>query len=597
MMFYNIEMRNWITLGACGFVFLNFMTAAETRWIRIASSNFDMYTTAGERSARATLQYFEQVRSFFAQTMPHPLEESVRVRIVAFNSLKEYEPYRLNEFATAYYHSTADHDYIVMSHTGAETFPTAIHEYVHLVVQHSKLKFPPWLNEGIAELYSTLKPMGDKILVGSLIAGRHQALLQDKWVPLATIMAAGHDSPYYNEKNKAGNLYNEGWALTHMLALSPEYRPKFSEILRSISGGTPSADALEQIYSKPMNKIENDLLVYLRGGRFQGVLIPAKLEKIGDDLDAEPADVFDLRLLLADVADRPSREDATRKAFEELAAQNPNRAEVYIALAYLDWRQKRSSDALEHFAKAFELGSRNPRMLWDYGRMTESADAAKSIEALRELLRLEPERLDVHLELASMQLRSHAPKEALQSLVPVKKVTPEDAPRVLTLLAYANLEAGDRVMARNAAEQLKKVSTTIEERSQADRILQFIEAARSNTAKPVLAFEESDDLPGLNRRDAAPEALRPVVRRPSLTGKFVDLECEEHAKVVIETAEGKKFFLIEDPSKLLVNGKSGETMDLSCGPQKPVQIRIEYDPPGLNRPGIDGVVRVIRFDQ
>jgi tetratricopeptide (TPR) repeat protein len=307
--------------------------------------------------------------------------------------------------------------------------------------------------------------------------------------------------------------------------------------------------------------------------------------------------VFDLRLLLADVADRPSREDATRKAFEELAAQNPNRAEVYIALAYLDWRQKRSSDALEHFAKAFELGSRNPRMLWDYGRMTESADAAKSIEALRELLRLEPERLDVRLELASMQLRSHAPKEALQSLVPVKKVTPEDAPRVLTLLAYANLEAGDRVMARNAAEQLKKVSTTIEERSQADRILQFIEAARSNTAKPVLAFEESDDLPGLNRRDAAPEALRPVVRRPSLTGKFVDLECEEHAKVVIETAEGKKFFLIEDPSKLLVNGKSGETMDLSCGPQKPVQIRIEYDPPGLNRPGIDGVVRVIRFDQ
>jgi hypothetical protein len=52
-----------------------------------------------------------------------------------------------------------------------------------------------------------------------------------------------------------------------------------------------------------------------------------------------------------------------------------------------------------------------------------------------------------------------------------------------------------------------------------------------------------------------------------------------------------------DPTKLLVNGKSGETMNLSCGSQKPVQIRIEYDPPGLNRPGIDGVVRVIRFDQ
>jgi tetratricopeptide (TPR) repeat protein len=590
-------MRNWIRLGGCGFAFLNLMAAAETRWIRIASANFDMYTTAGERSAKATLQYFEQVRSFFAQTMPHSLEESVRVRIVAFNSVKEYEPYRLNEFATAYYHATADHDYIVMSHTGAETFPTAIHEYVHLVVQHSKLKLPPWLNEGIAELYSTLRPMGDKIMVGSLIAGRHQALLLDKWVPLATIMAAGHDSPYYNEKNKAGSLYNEGWALTHMLALSPDYRPKFSQVLQSISGGTPSADALEQIYGKPLSKIENDLRAYLRGGQFQGLLIPAKLEKIGDDLDAEPADVFDVRLLLAEVGDRPSKEDATRKAFEELISQNPNRAEAYIDLAYLDWKEKRSRDAREHFAKAFELGSRNPRMLWDYGRMTESADAAKSIEALGELHKLEPDRLDVRMELASMQLRSHAAKEALQTLVPVKKVTPEDAPRLLTLLAYASLEAGDPVRARNAADQLKKVSTNIEERNQADRILQFIEASRSNSAKPVLAFEESDVRPGLSHRNVAPEAAPPVVRRPSLSGSFVELQCGEHAKVVMETAEGKKHFLIEDPTKLLVNGKSGETMDLSCGPQKPVQIRIEYDPPGSNRPGIDGVVRVIRFTQ
>ena len=70
--------------------------------------------------------------------------------------------------------------------------------------------------------------MGVKVIVGNLIAGRLQALYREKWVPLAVILGAGHDSPYYNEKNKAGSLYNEGWALVHMLALNQEYRPKFN---------------------------------------------------------------------------------------------------------------------------------------------------------------------------------------------------------------------------------------------------------------------------------------------------------------------------------------------------------------------------------
>ena len=79
-------------------------------------------------------------------------------------------------------------------------------------------------------------------------------------------------------------------------------------------------------------------------------------------------------------------------------------------------------------------------------------------------------------------------------------------------------------------------------------------------------------------------------------GKFVELQCGAQATVVLETLEGKKLLIIDDPTKLLVNGKSGETRDLSCGPQKPVQVRIEYDPSGPNHPGIAGLVRALYFD-
>ena len=573
---------------------------AETRWIKIATPHFEMYTSAGERSALDTLRYFEQVRSFFSQNLPHPLEETGPVRIVAFSSEKEYQPYRPNEFAIAFYHETARHEYIVMSHTGAETFPIATHEYVHLVVRHSNLNFPPWLNEGLAELYSTIRPMGDKILVGSLVPGRFQALLQEKWTPLAVIMAAGHDSPYYNEKNKAGSLYNEGWALTHMLSLSPEYRVKFPQVMQSISDGTPSADALEKAYGKPFHELEMNLVTYLHGGRFQGALIPARLEKVRDDLHAETADQFDVKLLLTEIGQRNGGPDATRKVLEQLIAENPKRSEPYVDLADLEWRQRNMEQARANFGKAFDLGDRSPRLLWDYGRMINSVDAARSSQVFVELLKLQPDRLEVRMELASAQLRSHAAKDALQTLAPVKKVTPENAPRLLALIAYANLDAGDLNQATAAANQLKTVSTSAADRERADQILKFIAGSHQGSGAPAPAapaFQDSDGRPTLAHRAAEAEPVRTMVRRPSFTGNFAELQCAAQATVVIETAEGKKVLLIEDPAKLLVNGKSGETVDLTCGPQKPVPIRVEYDPAGPNRPGIDGVVRGIHFEQ
>jgi hypothetical protein len=150
--------------------------SGEPRWIHIHSTNFEIYSSASEGSTRETLRYFEQVRTFFLQATGRSVSKPVPIYIIAFGSEKEYLPFRPNEFAAAFYHGGAERDYIVLSHSSSETFPVATHEYVHLVVQHAGLNFPPWLNEGTAELYSTLKPLGDKVIVGNLIPGRLQAL-------------------------------------------------------------------------------------------------------------------------------------------------------------------------------------------------------------------------------------------------------------------------------------------------------------------------------------------------------------------------------------------------------------------------------------
>src|ERR1043166_5635823 len=137
------------------------LTAADA-WIRLTTPHFEMYTTAGENKGREAILYFEEVRSFFLQASPSKNLPDLPVRIVAFRGEKEYKPYRINEFALAFYTGNQDRDYIVMQDISSEHYPAAIHEYAHLIINHSGLKLPIWMNEGWAELYSTLRPMGNK---------------------------------------------------------------------------------------------------------------------------------------------------------------------------------------------------------------------------------------------------------------------------------------------------------------------------------------------------------------------------------------------------------------------------------------------------
>jgi hypothetical protein len=41
-------------------------TAAE-QWLKLTSSHFELYTTAGEKKGREAILYFEQVRDFFGR--------------------------------------------------------------------------------------------------------------------------------------------------------------------------------------------------------------------------------------------------------------------------------------------------------------------------------------------------------------------------------------------------------------------------------------------------------------------------------------------------------------------------------------------------
>src|ERR1022692_720718 len=176
------------------------------RWLKIKSPNFELFTTAGERNGREVARHFEQVRAFFLDAMGLGLKSGPPVRIVVFRSDKG------SRLPSAFYLGTDDHDYIIMKGASGENFPVAVHEYTHLLLKHSGMRPPVWFNEGLAEFYSNLKPVGGKVEVGGIIMPHYTLLRQsqwidlpallavEQWIDLPALLAVEQDSPLYNVK-------------------------------------------------------------------------------------------------------------------------------------------------------------------------------------------------------------------------------------------------------------------------------------------------------------------------------------------------------------------------------------------------------------
>ena len=114
--------------------------SAEEHWVKVTSPHFELFTSSGPKRGREAILYFEQVRQFFLQASPSKQVPEFPVRIVAFRTENQYKPYRISETAFAYYTGSESRDYIVMQNISAESYPVAIHEYMHLILRHTKLK-------------------------------------------------------------------------------------------------------------------------------------------------------------------------------------------------------------------------------------------------------------------------------------------------------------------------------------------------------------------------------------------------------------------------------------------------------------------------
>ncbi|MBI5087162.1 MAG: hypothetical protein HZB13_21505 [Acidobacteria bacterium] len=263
--------------------------AAEPDWIRVSTSNLELLTTGEAASAAEAVVELESLRSTF-RLLPSRLPlAGTQVRIVAFSSEREYEPYRMNSFSPAYFVDGPGRLTIVLGRLAKENFPSLRHEYVHSLIRMRGWNLPLWLEEGLAEHFAGVS--------GETARMRSKRLTRGGLLALEALAAATRDSDSYTLREDALRFYGQSWALVDLLLTHPGYRGAAYEYIDRCAAGADCVGLMPVVFARSTADIERDLRDHvqrLRAGRLD--------DSPGDSIvETAPASGLEVKAALSEI--------------------------------------------------------------------------------------------------------------------------------------------------------------------------------------------------------------------------------------------------------------------------------------------------------
>jgi tetratricopeptide (TPR) repeat protein len=305
--------------------------AAPAEWVRVDSRNFIVYGSSGEGRAREVAAEFERFREALARVIPNAATPgAVPTTVVIFDSQRSFEAYRPRFNGkpislSGYFFSSEDANVVAFADVDrAESLRTIFHEYVHLVIVNTFHGTPTWLNEGLAEYYSTFRVEdgGRRALLGGPIPSHLQFLSRTRLMPLEELLAVTRESAAYNEGNRRSLFYAQSWALVHMLMSGPDNRSAdVNEYVRLVESNTPSIDAWKTVFGD--EKIIAALGRYVNEDVMRGTLFRFDRDIPRATSDLRAVSDADAAAMLADLLRRVAPYAEASASFEKAIGMTP----------------------------------------------------------------------------------------------------------------------------------------------------------------------------------------------------------------------------------------------------------------------------------
>jgi tetratricopeptide (TPR) repeat protein len=514
----------------------------KDEWIEVRSASFTLYSNAGARNTTRIGADLERLRAALSQLMPGlALSSPYPTSIFVFDSAYSFKPYQRifqgKSLEVGGYFMSRELGNFVAIDGNPKGDGTAIiyHEYLHYVLRNNYASLPLWLNEGLAEYYSTFEVVGDEAKIGLPVMDHIRWLRGNKMYPLPTLLAINETSPEYNENQRRGGFYAQSWALVHyLLAGNPQRREQAIRYLQLLQDGQPLDAAFQQSFGDTAG-LERELRNYVQSYSFNFSRAPIRSEA---DLSLQvlPMVWHEVLTRLGDLLVNigPEHHEEAAKHFRAALEAKPNHGPALAGLGQIEEQAGRLSEAQALYEQATRQAPNDFLVQYLYGRNLleidqSSTSLAQARAALTRAVELRPDFGEAWARLGYTWTGAETlPPEAVRALETAHRLLPSRMD-VAHNLAIVYAQTGQRqkteeliarmTAARAPAEYVENAREAIleEDHRQAEEL---IGQQKLQEALPLL--EQVRDRTRRAEKKATLEARITEVRNVLEFNRFVD---------------------------------------------------------------------------
>jgi len=350
-------------------------------WTEVRSPHFTVLTNSNEKDGRKIATQFERMRAVFHVVIPSASDDAGTPIVVL--ALKDKKSFRTLE-PEAYlaknqldlaglFLNAQDRDYVLvrLDAEGDHPYATVYHEYTHYLLRKADW-LPLWLNEGLAEFYQNTDIHDPKeVRFGEPSSDDIQYLRQSRLLPLTTLLAVDHNSPYYHDEQKGSVFYSESWALTHYIEITDfqNKTERLQDYAHRLAQHEDPVTAMQEAFGD-LKKLESALDGYVQRPIFQEFKLksPVDIPESSFTVRAVPEPEADA--VRADVLLDVGRKKEAADLLQSVLAADPKCEQAHETMGAMKFREHDIDAARKWYGEAVQLDSKSYLALYYFATMT-----------------------------------------------------------------------------------------------------------------------------------------------------------------------------------------------------------------------------------